>query len=143
MGRTNKASVWFWVVGVLALAWNLIGVMAYIAQATITPEALQTLPEAERALLAATPAWVTAAFATAVFGGAAGCLLLLLRSRIALPVLLLSLVGVVLQVGYTLFASQALEVHGPGGMAMPVMIVVVAVLLVVFARHAARRRWIA
>lgn len=143
MSRTNKAPVWFWIVGVLALAWNMVGVMAYIQQTTMTPEALQALPAAERALLTSIPAWVTAAFAAAVFGGAAGSLLLLLRSRIALPVLVLSLVGVIAQTGYTLFVSEALKVYGPGGLAMPLSILVVAVLLVFFARHAARRRWIA
>ena len=142
MSTVNKAPVWFWVVSVLALAWNVIGVMAYIQQTTMAPEALQALPEAERALIAATPAWVTASFATAVFGGAAGCLLLLLRSRLAMPVLLLSLIGVIVQTGYTLLISDALAVYGPGGLAMPLTILVVAALLPWFARHAARRRWV-
>lgn len=143
MSKLSKAPMWFWIVSVLALVWNLLGVMAYIQQATISPEALQALPEAERLLLQSTPAWVTGVFATAVFGGAAGCLVLLLRSRLALPVLLLSLIGALAQMSYVFFVSQAYAVYGPGGMAMPVMVILIAVLLVFFARHAARRRWIA
>lgn len=143
MGTTHKAPVWFWVVAVFALAWNAVGVAAYIQQATMTPEALAALSEAERALLEATPAWATAAFAIAVFGGAAGSLLLLLRSRVALPVLVLSLLGVIAQMSYVLFLSDALEVYGPGGLAMPVTVLALSLLLPFFARHAARRRWIA
>ena len=142
MSRLHKAPVGFWVLSVLALVWNLMGVMAYIAQTTMTPDALQALPEAERALVAATPGWVTAAFATAVFGGAAGCLLLLLRSRMALPMLVLSLIGVLAQMGHMFLVSSAWEVYGPGRMAMPAMVIVGAVLLVFFARRASRRRWI-
>ena len=143
MSRTNKAPLWFWIASVLALAWNLLGVMAYFQQTMMTPEALQALPEAERALLTATPAWVTAAFATAVFGGAAGSLLLVLRSRIALPVLVLSLTGVLAQMSYVVFVSKAFEVYGPGGLAMPTVVLLVSILLPFFARHAARRHWIA
>ena len=81
MRISNRPSPWYWLVAVAMLAWNGMGVMAYIAQTTMTPETLAALPEAERAVYANMPAWVTAAFAFAVFGGAAGCLLLLLRSR--------------------------------------------------------------
>lgn len=143
MSRTNKAPVWFWAVAVLALVWNAVGVVAYIGQTTMTPEALAALPPAERALMTATPAWATAAFAIAVFGGAAGSLLLLLRSRVALPVLLLSLVGVVVQMSYVFFLSDALAVYGSEGLAMPLSVLLVSLLLPFFARHAARRRWIA
>ena len=142
MSRLHKAPIGFWVFSVLALIWNLLGVMAYITQTTMTPDALQALPEAERALVAATPAWVTVAFAAAVFGGAAGCLLLLLRSRVAQPVLVLSLAGVLVQMGYMFLLSGAWEVYGPGRMVMPALIIVVAIFLVFFARRASRRRWI-
>lgn len=34
----NKAPVWFWIVSVLALLWNLIGVIAYLTMAFATDE---------------------------------------------------------------------------------------------------------
>lgn len=45
MTTTNKPASWFWVVSVIALIWNAIGAMAYIAQVTMSPEAIQALPE--------------------------------------------------------------------------------------------------
>ena len=78
---TNKPPVWFWIVSVVALIWNGMGVMAYLGQAYMSDDALAALPEAEQALYANVPAWATAAFAIAVWGGLLGCLALLLRKK--------------------------------------------------------------
>ena len=37
---TIKAPTWFTVVAAVLLVWNLLGVMAYISQVTMSPEAL-------------------------------------------------------------------------------------------------------
>lgn len=142
MRLNRKPPAWFWVVNALLLVWNLMGVVAYVRQAMMTPEALQAMPEAERMLLMATPAWVTAAFAFAVFGGVAGCLLLLLRSRWALVMLMLSLIGVIVQMAYVFFMSKSIEVYGPGGMVMPVMVIMLSILLMWLARRARARGWL-
>lgn len=142
MRLNRKPPVWFWAVSALLLVWNLMGVVAYVRQAMMTPEALQAMPEAERMLLMATPAWVTAAFAFAVFGGVAGCLLLLLRSRWALVMLMLSLIGVIVQMAYVFFMSKSIEVYGPGGMVMPAMMIVLSILLMWLARRARARGWL-
>ena len=92
-----KPPVWFWVVSGLALVWNLLGVMAYIVQVTMSPETLAALPEADQAAYAALPSWYMAAFATAVFAGSLGCLALLLRKKWATLLLTLSFAAVVIQ----------------------------------------------
>ncbi|MEW7278115.1 hypothetical protein ABW636_05930 [Aquimarina sp. 2201CG1-2-11] len=61
-----KLPIWFWVVGILALVWNLIGVNAYIAQAYITPDALTALTEGEQSYYTNSPSCVTASFASAL-----------------------------------------------------------------------------
>ncbi len=136
-----KPPIWFWVVSVLALLWNLLGVMAYLAQVNMTDEALAALPEAERALYENQPMWATMAFAIAVWGGALGSLALLLRKRWARAVLLISLIGIIIQMTHSFFLSNNFEVYGPGKMIMPIMIIVVGVLLVLFARMAINRNW--
>jgi hypothetical protein len=132
----------FWVIAVLAFVWNLIGVMAYIMQVNMTPEVIALLPEAEQALYANVPAWATGAFAIAVFGGLLGSLLLLFRKRLAISVFILSLIGVIVQMAYNIFLSKSIEVYGPGGMIMPVMVIVIAVALVWYARKASSRNWL-
>ena len=41
--NSSPIPTWFWVASILALVWNLMGVMAYIAQVTLTPEALAAI----------------------------------------------------------------------------------------------------
>lgn len=140
----NQTSVpgWFWAVSGIALVWNLMGVAAYWSHVTMSPADLAALGEAERALYEAAPAWATGAFAIAVFGGALGALLLLLRKAIAMPVLILSLLGVLVQMFHSFFISNSIEVYGPGGMIMPVMVIVISVFLVWMAKYSSDRGWI-
>ena len=137
----TKAPAWFMIAAVIFLVWNLFGVMAYIMQVTMSPDALAALSDEERLLFETTPAWATAAFAVAVNGGALGCLLLLLKRNLAGFFLQLSLAGVLVQMFHSFFMSQSFEVYGPGGMAMPVMVIIVAIYLVILAAMAKSNGW--
>ena len=142
MTSNTKPATWFWVVSVLALVWNLLGVMAYIMQVTMSPEALQALPENERTLMESVPMWVTSAFAIAVWGSTLGSILLLMRKKIATPVLILSFMAILVQMYYNLFMSKSMEVYGPGGLAMPVMVLVFGIFLIWFSRKSTANGWI-
>jgi len=139
---SSGAPRWFFVVGVIAFLWNLLGVAAYVMQVTMSPESLAALPEAERLLYENTPAWAVAGFATAVNFGALGCLFLLLRKTLAVPLLVISLTGLLVQMFHAFFISNSIEVFGPGGMIMPAMVLVVAIYLVWLAVSAKNRGWI-
>ncbi len=139
---SNKPPTWFWIVGVIALIWNLMGVFAYIAQVTMSPETLQALPENERVLYESTPAWATGAFAIAVWSGALGCILLLLRRKWATTILIISLIGISVQMYHAFFIGNSIEVFGPGGLVMPVMIIAIAFFLVSFSRKATANGWL-
>ena len=139
---TNKLPTSFYIISGAALVWNLLGVMAYVMQVTMSQEAMNALPEAERMLLENAPVWATSAFAIAVNGGALGCLLLLLRQTWAFPVLVASLVGVLVQMYHSIFIADSIEVYGPGGMIMPAMILVIAIFLVWYSKYAKEKGWI-
>nr|WP_299488985.1 hypothetical protein [uncultured Allomuricauda sp.] len=139
---TNKPPVWFWVVSVLALIWNIIGVMSYLAQAYTSIEDLESMTQAQRELFEAQPAWVTGAFAIAVFGGTLGCIALLLRKKWAKPVLIVSLLGVLAQFVYGLFLSNTIEVYGNQAIIFPIIIIVVGVLLVLLAKKGIQKGWL-
>ena len=136
-----EAPKWFMIVAVVLFIWNLLGVMAYLAQVTMSPEALAALPEAQRQIMESTPAWATAAFAIAVNGGVLGCLLLVLKKNLAGYLLQLSLAGVLVQMFHSFFMSNSFEVFGPGGLIMPVIVLVIAVFLVWLAATAKTNRW--
>lgn len=139
---THKPNTSFWIIGIIALVWNLMGVFQYISQAYMTSETLAALPEAERVLYENVPAWVTAAFAIAVFGGALGCLLLLLRKKMATIVFIISFIAILAQTTYNLFMSKASEVYGPGGMIMPIMILIIGVFLIWYAKKSNTNNWL-
>ena len=139
-----KRPAWFWVVAVLALLWNLVGVAMAWMQYSMTPEQLAQLPEAQRSLHQAMPGWLWAVDFVAVLAGVLGSLLLLMGKRLASPVLWLSLVAIVVLFGYCLFPGRMLEVLGAAqALPMPVLVTAIAVFLVWFARKATARGWIA
>jgi uncharacterized membrane protein len=126
---------WFWAISGLALIWNLMGVGAYIMQATATPEDLvAAYGQTQADLMAAQPAWYTAVFALAVFAGALGCLLLLLRKAVAIWPLLLSLICVALQHIYFAMSGTYEFVQG-AEWTMVILVPVVAIFLVWFSRN--------
>ncbi len=144
MSETQNSSipVWFWVISAIALVWNLMGVFAYIQQVTLTPEALAAMTTAQQDLYNATPAWVNGAFAFSVFGGAIGCLLLLLKKSLAKIAFIISFVGVVTQMSYAFSVVDSMDSFGPGGVIMPIMIIIIAVLLIWLASSAKKKGWI-
>ena len=139
---TNKPPISFWIISILAFIWNIMGVLAYIGQAYMTEEDLAVLPEAEQALYTNVPAWATAAFAVGVFAGTLGCLFLILRKKWAKNLFFLSFVGVIVQMVYNLFISKAMEVYGPGGAIMPIMILIIAVFLIWYTNKSIYKNWI-
>ncbi|MBL4710150.1 MAG: hypothetical protein JKY48_17100 [Flavobacteriales bacterium] len=143
MTTKTKTPTWFMVVSIIALIWNIMGVMAYLSQAYMPQEVLDLMSEAERTLMESTPAWVTAAFAIAVFMGTLGCLMLVLKKRIAKMLLLVSLVGIVVQMFWNFFIGDTFEVYGLGKVVMPIMVLIFGVLLVRLANKAITNKWIA
>lgn len=131
----------YWIAGA-AFAWDLLGVVAYLGTVMASPGAIAELPAAQQELLANTPAWSTGLFAIAVWGGVTGTLLLLLRKALAVPVLIVSLVAVALNGGYTWFMTNALEALGAGQAIFAAIILAIAAFLVWFAKDAKGKGWI-
>ena len=132
----------FYVISGIALIWNLVGVVFYVMQVTMTEEAMVAMETAERALMESIPTWVIAVYALAVNTGALGCLLLILRKAWAVPVLIVSLLCIVVQMGYSLTMTDAMQVYGGGVIAQSAFITVIGVYLVWYSRRARDNGWI-
>jgi hypothetical protein len=137
-----RIPVWFRVLAVLGLLWNGLGVYMYLKKVGMFGDPLAGLDPAHLALAQSVPAWVTGTFAVAVFSGLLGSLLMVAGKRLASPVLLLSLVAVLLQTGWIMFASNARAVEGAIALLVPACITLVAVLLVWLAAKGAARGWL-
>jgi len=140
MSTTPK---WFMPVAIVALLWNLAGCAAYLSDVMMSADDLAKLDPGQQALYAARPAWAVAAFATAVWGGAAGSLGLVLRKAWAQPLLWLSLAGLLIQDAALFGLTSVVSQSGPSVLVIQGMVCAVAVGLVVLARQAVRQRWLA
>src|SRR6185436_17063428 len=97
---------------------------------------------ADAAAASGMPAWVTGAFAVAVFGGTLGCLGLLMLKRWSKLLLLISLLGV-LAMDLWMFVLSGLGATAAGAeMAVTAAVVVVAILLVWLANSADKKGWL-
>lgn len=136
---TTKPPIWFWIVSVLALVWNSLGVIAYLGRAFATDEMIAALPEPQRAeFLIEFPAWYTAAFATAVFAGTLGAFFLLLRKKWARILFVISAFGAIVQHIY-LFNNVALNLTQ---LVMPFLVIGVCLFLIYFSKRGISRGWL-
>jgi len=124
-----KPNSWFWVIGIVALLWNLMGVSAYLMEAyNLIP-----IPEEHQPYYDARPAWVTAGYAIAVFGGILGCILLLMRRKLSKTVFIISLLGLLAQQTYNFFLSDIVELMGIQAVIFPIIVLIIAIFLIWYA----------
>lgn len=138
----NTPPKWFKPVAIAAFIWNLLGCLAYLSDVMLTPEDIAAMSEAEQALYTARPTWAVGATAIAVWGGALGCLGLILRKSWANLVLMLSLAGVVVQDIALFGMSNAAAMAGPVVYVMQGVVLLVAIGLVLLSRKALKLGWI-
>jgi hypothetical protein len=133
---------WFKPVVIVALLWNLLGCVAYLSDVMITPEAVAQMSPEQQALYNSRPAWAVSATAIAVWGGALGCVGLFLRKRWALPLLVASAAGVVVQDLAIFVLSNAAAMAGAAVYVLQGLVLVIAVALAQLARKAAAHGWL-
>ena len=137
--KTASSVHWsFWLIGAVTLIWNVIGIINFFVQ--MNPDALSAYRESERAIVEGRPVWATGAFVIAVFGGALGCLLLLLRMSTAYYFFVGSLIGVIVTMSHTLGAGIDFGLGEILGIIL--MPLVVAVFLIWYSKQAEGKGWI-
>ena len=132
----------FWIISGAALVWNLIGIVFYVGQVTISPEALATMTEAHQQFFLATPSWATGAFAIAVNAGALASLFLLLRRAWAVPLFMVSLAAIVVQDIDAFVMRDAFSILGINGIIIPSMVFAIGIALLMYSRAVKARGWL-
>ena len=145
MDRVREARpvpVWFWAVAVLALLFEAFGVYAYLTDVSRTAEEISQLPIDQRSLREATPTWIYAAYAIAVWVGLLGTVLLLMRRRHAEILLLVSLLAVIVQFGGVFLVPELRDDTPPDAFTLPIAIAVIAYGIWHFSRYARKQGWL-
>jgi len=133
---------WYLPVTVVALLWNVLGCLAYLSDVMLSPEAIGRMTAAQQELYAARTVWSVSATAVAVWFGAGGSLGLILRKGWALPMLIVSLVGLVVQDFGLFIVTDAAAKAGPVALVLQACVFLIAIGLVMLARTATKRAWI-
>ncbi len=136
--NTHKLPVMFWVIAVMALLWNLMGLFAYLSDMFISSEALAAMEPAMQRLYEESPIYQKIIYGLAVFSGVLGSVGLLLRKSWAVPVFALSLICVILQLIISLIATDAFEILGLGALILPSVVILIAAFLYWHSRNAQR-----
>ena len=123
----------YWVVSAILLVWNAVGCIACAGPFTASPEKIAKLPEAQRDAWIAMPVTAKAAYVVAVGAGLLGALALLLRSLVAGPLFIASLVGVIIQFGWFFVVYKGTARTGLSSIIFPAIIALVALIQIAFA----------
>jgi hypothetical protein len=126
-GTPGKTPWHFWVVSIGGLLWSAFGALDYFMSQTRNATYMAGFTPVQLDFLYSLPAWVVASWAIGVWGGVAGCLLLLLKKGWAVPVLLASLLGAVLAFIHNYLLSTGFEAMGGGASAAIFPIVIMAI----------------
>ena len=136
---TNDVPAWYWMTAGLALVWEAIGCVMYWSQVTADRA---TLPLDQRAMWDASPTWMVGAYAVAVWVGLAGAALLLMRRKLAEPLLLVSLIAVVVQFSALLLVPALRESTPSDALLFPIIIFVAGYSIYMLSRLARKRGWL-
>ncbi|HET7603790.1 MAG TPA: hypothetical protein VFK36_12280 [Gemmatimonadales bacterium] len=138
----NTTPGWFKVVAVVALLWNLLGCFAFATDLSMSPEDIARMSPSQQELYDARPGWALAATGLAVIAGALGSIGLLLRKKWAVPLFLLSLIGIIAQdFGLFVLAGGATRA-GPVPLVLQTLVLAFAVWLLLLSRKGVARGWL-
>lgn len=133
-GENRRTPVHLWIVGVLALLWNLMGAFNYLATQLRLEALMANMTPEQLAYLEAIPAWATSGWAVAVWFALAGSVGLLLRKCWSMWAFGISIVGMAVSSFYNYFIANGLELMGPGQVVLTLVIWAIAIALFVYAR---------
>jgi hypothetical protein len=140
----NKPTTAYWIIAVTLLAWNLIGLYFYYQQSILTPEVMANagLTPQQIAHITNTPVWGHSGYAIAVNAGVLGAILLLLRKAWAVPLFVLSIVGVLVQDLDAMVLRDGLEAWGSSALVLPIIVLVICVFEIWYSNRAKARGWL-
>ena len=130
---------WYMIGAVASLLFMLIGCAGFVVELTSNPA---SLPLDQRTLVMARPAWSVAAYGVAVWIGLAGTVLLLLRRKLAEPLLLVSLAAAVVTFLPYAIVPGVRDNITTNDIAFAIAIVAITWTIYWFARHSRQRGWL-
>lgn len=140
MNTTHKPTTGFWIIAVIALLWNLMGIFQFISATFMLDAMVEALPEEQAVLYTGMPSWYFVVFGIATVTGLVASITMLMRKKITVPLFGISLLTVLIIQAYWLFATDVIDIMGPASIAMP--LVVIVIFLYYYNKGAAQKGWL-
>jgi hypothetical protein len=140
-GTTTPGGPWhLWLIGIIGGLWSSIGVLSFLLTQMNVEAVMSRFPPQQREYFESFPLWAVAFWAIGVFGGVIGCLLLLLKNRLAFHVLLASVIGAIVTNLGGLFLLGGMEVMGgTSALGFTVVPIIFAAFLAYYARTMSKK----
>lgn len=129
----------YYIIAGVFLVWNIIGLLFYYQQMTLTPEAIASMRPEIAAFMEATPVWANAGYAIAVNAGVVASILLLLRKSWAFHLYVLSFLGVLVQDLDAFVLRDVAGVFGNFAYYLPSIVIIVCIAELWYTRSVANR----
>ena len=130
---------WYMVGAIASVLFMLVGCAGYLLTVTVDP---QSLPIDQRAMVLAQPTWMMAAYAIAVWVGLAGTVMLVLRRKLAQPLLLVSLIAAAVTFLPYAVVPQVRDTISTNDIAAALIVLAITWTIFWFARHSRQRGWL-
>lgn len=130
----SRVPAHLWIVGILALLWNGFGCYDYFMTRTQGEAWIRQMMHTDEAgaimaYINGFPLYVSAAWGFGVWGGLAGSILLLMRSRHAVAAFAVSSVGAIVGLGWQILNPAGIaEMEETINRTMPYVIILIAVI---------------
>ena len=140
-GTATPGRPWhLWLIGIIGGLWSAMGVVSFLLTQMKVEAVMSRFPPQQREYFESFPWWAVAFWAIGVFGGVIGCLLLLLKNRLASQVLLASVIGtIVFNLGGLFLLGGMKVMRETGGLGLTAFPVIVAALLAYYARAMSKK----
>ena len=136
---SSRPPAWYMFAAIPALLFMALGCAVYLMHVLADPA---TMPLDQRAALEAEPAWVTAAYAIAVWAGLTGTLLLVMRRKLAEPILLVSLIAVLAWTAALLLVARLRETVSANDVAVAIAFAAITWTIFWFGRRSRQQGWL-
>lgn len=135
----GKPPASYYIIAGVFLLWNIIGLLFYYQQMTLTPEAIASMGPEIAAFMEATPVWANAGYAIAVNAGVVASILLLLRKSWAFHLYVLSFLGVLVQDLDAFVLRDVAGVFGNFAYYLPSVVIIICIAELWYTRSVANR----
>ena len=145
MSEKINVPAWFWILAILFLLWNILGVLSFIGDLNSTKESLEAMEaysDREIELMLSLPSWTKVFYGLATFSGLIGAIGLIMKKRFAVPLFVTSLCAAVFHHAYIYTTTEAMSVMQMPSKIMSLVVISTCVLQLWFSRKARSRAWL-